>query len=142
MLLPVSILTCRSSSASYFAHRYTKFRLNRTISGVLMTSLKFSRWRQLTSRINFRFQFDSADVVRRSGSPGIPNLVKTHQHRTFAETRCQNTDTTHIKYQDAEMQISRNQQATSSVYHTELYRTIIKQEGQHPLTGIGTPNFM
>jgi len=67
---------------------------------------------------------------------------QTHQHRTFAETRCQNTDTTHIKYQDAEMQISRNQQATSSVYHTELYRTIIKQEGQHPLTGIGTPNFM
>jgi len=49
-----------------------EFLVNRTIGGILMTSLKFSRWRPLTSQINFRFLFD----LRRSVSVSIPNSVK------------------------------------------------------------------
>ena len=41
-----------------------------------MTSLKFSRWRPLTSRINIRFQFGNTHVRRRSGSPSVLNFVK------------------------------------------------------------------
>jgi len=33
-----------------------------------MTSLEFTGWQPLTSGINFRFQFDCADVLRRSES--------------------------------------------------------------------------
>jgi len=42
--------------------------VNRAIGRVVMTSFKFSRWRLLTSRINFQFQFDSVVVLRRSRS--------------------------------------------------------------------------
>jgi len=49
--------------------------VNRTIGGVVMTSLKFSKWRPLTSRINFRFPFGSTHVLRRSGSLRVPNFV-------------------------------------------------------------------
>jgi len=47
--------------------------------GVVMTSLKFSRWRPLTSPVNFRFQFDSAAVLRRSRSLSVPNFVNITQ---------------------------------------------------------------
>ena len=56
ILLPVSILTCQSSSACNSASVF-QILCESVISGVVMTSLKLSRWRPLTSRINFRFQF-------------------------------------------------------------------------------------
>jgi len=66
-------------------HRHTKYRMNWTMGGVLMTSLKFSRWRPLTSRITFRFQYGRAHVLRRSGSL-IPRLHDTSGCQTGLTT--------------------------------------------------------
>jgi len=59
--------------------RHTKFHVNQTIGGVVMTSLKFSTWRPLTARINLQFRIGSAHVLRRSGSLSVSNLVKIFQ---------------------------------------------------------------
>jgi len=40
-----------------------------------LTSLQFSRWRPLTSRINFRFHFNSAVVLRRSEYLNVPHFT-------------------------------------------------------------------
>jgi len=63
-------------------HRHTKFHVNRTIGGVVITSLKFSTWRPLTSRMNFRFQLGSACVLRMSRSLSLSNFVKISQSTT------------------------------------------------------------
>jgi len=46
-----------------------------------MMSLMFSRWRPLTSRMNFRFRFRfrCAHVLKTSGSLSVPNFVKVSQ---------------------------------------------------------------
>ena len=53
--------------------------LNLTTGGVVITSLKFSRWRPMTSWINFRFHFGSARLLRWLRSPSVPNFVKISQ---------------------------------------------------------------
>jgi len=44
-----------------------------------MTTLGCSRWRPLTTRINFQFHFGRTLVLRRSGSISVPNFVKISQ---------------------------------------------------------------
>ena len=56
--------------------RRSEFYVNRTIGGVVLTSLMFSRWRPLASRINFRFRFGCAHLLRRPGCLSVPNFVK------------------------------------------------------------------
>ena len=79
IIFPVSISTCQSSACQLILHQHTKFHVNRTIVGVVMTSLKVSRRQPLTLRISFQFQFHSDDVVRRSGTLCIPNFVTMSQ---------------------------------------------------------------
>ena len=56
----------------------------RIIGGVVMMSSQFSTRQSLTSRwsrINFRFQFNSADVFRRSEYLNVPNFITISQPR-------------------------------------------------------------
>jgi len=73
------------------------FFVNRTIGGVIMTSLKSSRWWPLTSRINFRLQFGSTHVLRRSGSLSVPNFVKISEATAELYFRFRKTNGRHIE---------------------------------------------
>jgi len=53
-ILPVSVLTWQSSSASQFVSAHQISYVYRQFVSVVITSLTLSRWRPLTSRINFR----------------------------------------------------------------------------------------
>jgi len=48
-------------------------------SPISTTAELSSRWRPLTSRINFRFHFGCARVLRMLGSLSVPNFVKIPQ---------------------------------------------------------------
>ena len=72
-------------------HWNTKFHMNRTIGGIVMTTSKYSRRWPLKSRINLRLQFDSS-VVLRIGSLSVPNFANMScqiLQRSVASPECQ-----------------------------------------------------
>ena len=53
----------------------TKYRKDISVHGSVMMSSQFSTRQLLTSRINFRFHFNSANVPRRSEYLNVPNFL-------------------------------------------------------------------